>query len=905
MTDSPQEPKYAGARFYKCALQVNSCTYAKNFQGGSVQDEEAYNQAILDQCKEHDIKVVGLADHGKVETSQSLRDFLAKNNIVVFPGFEISSSEKIHMVCLYPQETSPAQLNQYLGQLMGENASRLNDTPEHPSSKSCEEIAKTLKEQKGFWYAAHMTGKNGLLRLTGDGDNYADLWKQFDLVIAGQIPGTPDDLEEVNREDLQKYKQIIENKNPDYKRDKPIVVINAKDIDKPETLAYPSASCLIKMTEPTFEAFCMAFKDPESRIRLNHKLPKAPYSVIKSVEWKGGGFFRDLDVSLSKHLNAVIGGRGTGKSTLIESIRYALDLPFQGNNADEKARQSLIKNTLSNCQITIRVKSKAQNGEEYTIRRRYGELPQVINKDDDISRLKPSDILPGIDLIGQNEILAIERSDSAKRELMQRFLPGDAISDEEMGVLKERLKKNRIKYISAAEEFEELRTSIQQAPGLQERQKQFEKLGITEKLTHVKTLEKEDDIKKSIKNQFDFVNNWLDDYSKVFDLLFLDDQALDPLPNKEILKKIREILQKLKKALDTRVGESRKSLDQARSTYDELEERWVKDSEAIKEQLNQAIAKLPEHEGKSGQAIGNEYQEVIRELQKIEGQRGEYRKQKTLLKTLEQERNKILEKYRLTAFNRYTAMHNAVEYHNRTTLKGKVQISVLRCADREDLKEFLRKIDGIGDSKVARLDKITDVIDLKQWSKWIEKGNGNAFISKYPELGLTESTAKNICGIGLERRLKLEEIEMRDTVNIELNVKHTTQDSQEELYVPLENLSTGQKCTAILNLLLISRDDPLFIDQPEDHLDNAFIADRIVSDIRYFKTNRQFLFTTHNANIPVFGDAELIVVLENNNNTGEIVAQGSIDKDTVKGHTANILEGGREAFNMRKDKYGF
>ena len=129
MTDSPQEPKYAGARFYKCALQVNPYTYAKNFQGGSGQDEEAYNQAILDQCKEHDIKIVGLADHGKVGTSQSLRDFLAKNSIVVFPGFEISSSEKIHMVCLYPQETSPAQLNQYLGQLMGKNASRLNDMP--------------------------------------------------------------------------------------------------------------------------------------------------------------------------------------------------------------------------------------------------------------------------------------------------------------------------------------------------------------------------------------------------------------------------------------------------------------------------------------------------------------------------------------------------------------------------------------------------------------------------------------------------------------------------------------------------------------------------------------------------------------------------------------------------------
>ncbi|WP_298627438.1 hypothetical protein [uncultured Legionella sp.] len=123
----------------------------------------------------------------------------------------------------------------------------------------------------------------------------------------------------------------------------------------------------------------------------------------------------------------------------------------------------------------------------------------------------------------------------------------------------------------------------------------------------------------------------------------------------------------------------------------------------------------------------------------------------------------------------------------------------------------------------------------------------------------------------------------------------------------LDRLSTGQQCTAILHLLLLKNLDPLLMDQPEDNLDNAFIAERIVSELRLAKVARQFIFTTHNANIPIFGDAEWIGILENED--GQAVmsteCQGAIDSASVKEKAAKILEGGRAAFNQRKLKYGF
>jgi hypothetical protein len=105
---------------------------------------------------------------------------------------------------------------------------------------------------------------------------------------------------------------------------------------------------------------------------------------------------------------------------------------------------------------------------------------------------------------------------------------------------------------------------------------------------------------------------------------------------------------------------------------------------------------------------------------------------------------------------------------------------------------------------------------------------------------------------------------------------------------------------------------PLLIDQPEDDLDNSFITEGIIPVLRKEKNLRQFIMATHNANIPVLGDAELIIGLEAN---GEAESEGktripddwrgSIDRQGVRNLIERILEGGREAFMRRKSRYGY
>ena len=155
--------------------------------------------------------------------------------------------------------------------------------------------------------------------------------------------------------------------------------------------------------------------------------------------------------------------------------------------------------------------------------------------------------------------------------------------------------------------------------------------------------------------------------------------------------------------------------------------------------------------------------------------------------------------------------------------------------------------------------------------------------------------------------MELEGLDLPHTTNIELNIGPPGQ----QVWKSMEDLSTGQKATAIILLLLLESGAPLIIDQPEDDLDNFFIAEGIVPRMREEKLRRQFIFSTHNANIPVLGDAELIIGLkavgEAAEGYGEIPSDwmGSIDNPQVRLNVEKILEGGKEAFETRRAKYGF
>lgn len=153
----------------------------------------------------------------------------------------------------------------------------------------------------------------------------------------------------------------------------------------------------------------------------------------------------------------------------------------------------------------------------------------------------------------------------------------------------------------------------------------------------------------------------------------------------------------------------------------------------------------------------------------------------------------------------------------------------------------------------------------------------------------------------LDAALELDEVLFDDLPEIRLNDRPLDVQSKPR---PLSELSPGQRCSAILPILLLTGDSPLLIDQPEDNLDNRLIRQVIVNILATIKLRRQVIVATHNPNLPVLGDAEQTVILRAvREKACELQAFGNLDSSKVVTYITDIMEGGREAFQYRQTIY--
>lgn len=123
-------------------------------------------------------------------------------------------------------------------------------------------------------------------------------------------------------------------------------------------------------------------------------------------------------------------------------------------------------------------------------------------------------------------------------------------------------------------------------------------------------------------------------------------------------------------------------------------------------------------------------------------------------------------------------------------------------------------------------------------------------------------------------------------------------------YKASDQLSIGQRCTVVLPILLASHGGTLIVDQPEDHLDNAFVTQTLVGQLRNRQAEDQLIFSSHNPNIPVLGEADQVIVLGSNGRRAFKVYQGPLEDPAIVANVSALMEGGAEAFRRRAEFYG-
>lgn len=876
----------SGARFFRCALQVNPFAYLSTHNKKTTfKTESDYNSAIIATCKETGIEVIGVTDHYQVKNSFGLVEAARAAGLFAFGGFEAVTKDGVHFLCLFDPDKDNG-LERFIGECGIHDTNMTSPTGKLDSL----ELLAHAKDWGAACLAAHVISDQGGLLEKLSGQTRVNVWKS-ELLLACAIAGSIEDAPESLR-------SILENKGGEYYRSRPVAITNASDVNSPEDLMNAGSSCFIKMSNVSVEALRQAFLDPVSRIRLNSDPQPEPHAEFLAVTWEGG-FLGDTSVHFNGSLNVLVGGRGTGKSTMIESMRYALGLDPLGEEA-RKAHEGVIRYVLrSGTKISLLVRSHKPSQRCYTIERSVPNPPIVKDETGEVLTLSPEDVMPGVEVFGQHEISELTKSREKLTLLLDRFVEHDLTLSGRKTKLKLDLERSRSRIVDVRRETKALDERLAALPGLEETQKRFKEAGLEERLKEKSLLVREERVFVNVTERLEPMRTLRNELAEglPIDTAFVSQKALEGLPNAPILAEAETILTTLSTKLKATADHFANLLAETDNALAGTKVRWAEKRKTIEENYEKLLREL-----QKSKIDGAEF---IRLRQRIEELRPLKDKKESLkrdLATHEAHRRKLLSEWEDIKASEYREIQSAAKKVSRK-LRERVKVEVTMAGNRDPLEQLLREIGGNLNTALERLRSL-EQLSLPDFAQRCREGK-EALMQQY---GLPSGSAERIAQADLELFMRIEELDLSATTKIELN---TAPDGTPPTWQTLEALSTGQKATAVLLLLLLESEAPLVVDQPEDDLDNRFITEGVVPIMRQEKGRRQFIFSTHNANIPVLGDAELILGLvasgEGREGTAKIAPEhmGSIDSRPVRELVEEILEGGKDAFEMRRSKYGF
>ena len=654
------------------------------------------------------------------------------------------------------------------------------------------------------------------------------------------------------------------------------------------------------MSRVSVDGLRQAFLDPESRVRLGSDPVPEKHFELAAIAWQGG-FLDGQAIRFNENLNVLIGGRGAGKSTALESIRHVLDLGPLGEEA-QGVHDGIVQHVLrSGTKISLLVRSYRPGRREYRVERTIPNPPIVRDEDGQVLALLPSDILPQIEVYGQHEIAEIARQRDKLTRLIGRFVVRDPDTVSRKLELRRSLERSRLRISEARRELEQIDERLAVLPGLEETATRFREAGIEERLKEQSLLVREEHILDTAAERVRSFREPLQQlgYELPVDRAFLSSKALEGLPNKDVLSPLDVALKRLSLELQSIASRAAELLDGADNEIRAIRQRWEERRFAAQAKYEQILREL-----QKSSVDGEEFIQLRRRIEQLRplGERQTVLRRN--LSELEQYRRMLLVEWEESKAADFRQLERAARNISQK-LSGQVRVEVEFAGNRDPLLSLLRE--GIGGrlSETYRVIRSAASFSLTTFVQAVRKGE-DAIQSAL--VGIPPTQVHKLSQAPPEMIMEMEELDLPATTVVQLNVAGG---ARNPTWRQLSDLSTGQKATAILLLLLLESEAPLIIDQPEDDLDNRFVTEGIVPRMKVEKRRRQFILSTHNANIPVLGDAELIAGLvpsgEANLGSATIPVEqmGSIDVGPTREMVEELLEGGKEAFEMRRLKYGF
>lgn len=900
---------YQGARWVRTDFHLHTPdVHSFRCPDGSDPSDPEQKSAIVDayvhQLVSQRIKLAAITDYNGIreEWFVPIRDGASQRGIVVLPGAELSFSANgrgLHVAVIFEPDADLQALNRTIhsvdGDPMGALFTSRKQHREIQPNDSVENTLRNLREQtKCLIIVVHPNDEKGLFKTY-------KAKQQAEFINAVNPDGIenfgPDHrhrlLNQGVREEVMQRIASVEFSDP-----KQIEEIGTKKRQGGSL----RATCLKLSTSGDLDAIRIALHDGDVRACTDER-PRADHTWIRGVEVEGSGFLGGIRLALSPELNTLIGGRGVGKSALLEAIRYGLGLdPY----TTTEYRESLARHALgSGGKVTLYLDQVVgpETRRRYRIERIYGEEPRVyeLNPERPVP-LTPVQLFADDEVplfFGQKEIYAVTQEGNKRLRLLDQII-GRSAQEQQRALAKteEDLRRNARSLLDLAQRLEEKTDAEERLHRIEHELAIYQKQGVAEKLKQATQLS-QDEVR--LKQQRILLDEAAGEWARIATEV---DTPLQRAPGQAaraqsvqrlLVQDAAQVLGALRESFASIIRTGDEAVSDARRRLDEIDVRW-RDGRAP---LDEEIRRVKQEIGESDLDLDN-LERLTQEQTHLKGdverlaaladqQRAAQSQREELLRALQEQRYQV-----------FALRQNQAKIINER-LKGRVRLDVSYKGQCEPFTERIASL--LQDSGVRK--RTIEEICSRDGDEVVAGPKIAAAVRRgveglQEEFGLSPGQAGQIHSWLTGDPTRLYEIELmmpEDQVQVYLKVD----DEEREL----SRLSGGQQATAMLLLLLVQEKRPLFVDQPEEDLDNRFIYDDIVRILREQKGKRQFVFATHNANIPVTADAELIVALEAEAGHGYIAKQGGIDRPEVREAVKQIMEGGEQALRRRTEKYGW
>jgi predicted ATPase len=821
--------------------------------------------------KAADVRVAVVTNHNKFDREEfrALAKHARKQEVFLLPGLELSvkdGSNGIHTLVIFSDEwiSNPENANYVQSFLNVSFAGQSNF--ENENGRSNHDLSETIREldkfgRDYFLICAHVEANNGLWGGLSGG-------RICELGKSDLFPSRCLGFQKVTTND--KRMQVKNWLGGWYPAE--VEGCDCKSIDD----IGKGKHTFLKIGAFTFEAVKFALIDHANR--LANKLPKLEHSYVTRIAFEGDKLNGRV-VNLSPELNTFIGIRGSGKSTILEAIRFALDISFGKNAPDRDYKEGSVKHALaSGGKVTLTAVDR--HGNEYEVRRIVDEQPDVY---------VAGALQPGINTretvihkpiyFGQKDLS--NTGQGFENDLVEKLV-GEKLVDLRHAIAVQRqavveLTRRLQKLSDVDEKQKEYQAKKQDA---EFRLKVFKQHGVEERLQKQVLFEQD---ARAVKDLSDFVTGYiqeLDDFIAQYADDFATRRKYTSKQNVEFFGQVFASFDRIAQGF-TQINNIAVAAKAGSTELKGSVREFATLKNALKEEFGEIARKLSD-ELKSSGVTAIEPDEFLKLRKTIENTT-------QLLAALAKEREQ------------------------QATLRAQLLAALTELNDQwhQEFRLIKEQLDLINQQETALQIEIEYKGDKAAFLKYIKdlfRG------SKLRETTLSELITSFPDGAAMYREFdRVKSLVGTSAGTLEeyfdQNLSALLTWQVPNSYVikyhgkQLRYHSLGQRASALILFVLSQRDnDVVVVDQPEDDLDNQTIYEDVIKLVRKLKPKIQFIFATHNPNIPVLGDAEQIIACSYTNDSINTSA-GSIDSPPLQEAIVGIMEGGNEAFERRKEIY--